>query len=87
MKKNAAKKPKLGCGYIPKTLGYAAVTIEAVYPDGEVSIRNAFMNENAACEAGDPAWPREKLVNLAFTTASRWNEAYSWHPAKLRVVQ
>ncbi|HEX2557443.1 MAG TPA: hypothetical protein VHK86_03910 [Nitrososphaera sp.] len=72
------KQQKLGLGYIPKTRGYTAVTIKAISPHGEVGIINAFMNENAACEAGDPDWPRERLVTMAEKVLSRWTETYWW---------
>lgn len=67
---------------------YKAVKVEAVYPDGKVLVRNAFITENNACRAEDPKWPRHKLVSLATITMQRWNETYGHHSnAKLRVAK
>lgn len=66
---------------------YVPVKIEAVYPDGTVGVRNAFVTENGAVKGEDPKWPREKLIAHATLWMQRWNETYSHHnAAKLRVV-
>ena len=67
---------------------YTPVKIEAVYPDGSIAVRNAFVMENAACRGEDPKMPRAKLIEIATITMQRWNEAYGNHTkAKLRVAK
>lgn len=66
---------------------YNPVKVEAVYPDGTVMLRNAFVMQNAACKGGDPEWSRDRLIKLANTTLSRWNDGYPHHPAMLRVAR
>jgi hypothetical protein len=61
---------------------YKSIRVEAVYPDGEVRVRNAFITENSAVKAGGP---RQRLFDLAMLTMRRWNEVYPHHPAKLRL--
>jgi hypothetical protein len=63
------------------------IKVEAVYPDGTVMVRNAFVMENRASHAGDPKWPRGRLYDLAMLTMQRWNETYGIHNnARLRVA-
>jgi hypothetical protein len=55
---------------------YIPVTLESQRPDGTWSTINRFVNENSAVQSGDPAWPRQRLLDLAAKTMTQWDISY-----------